>query len=102
MILFKNILLNNAQTDVFVEGNRFCKIGKNLNVPAGTEIIDARGNLAILPAFYNTHTHAAMTLCRGFADDMELLNGSTITFGRLKQSCDRPIFVWARVWLRSK
>ena len=72
MILFKNILLNNVQTDVFVEGNRFRKIGKNLNVPAGTEIINARGNLEILPAFYNTHTHAAMTLCRGFADDMEL------------------------------
>jgi Cytosine deaminase and related metal-dependent hydrolases len=44
--------------------------------PAGAEsvettVIDAAG-MAILPAFYNTHTHAAMSLLRGYADDMPL------------------------------
>ena len=28
--------------------------------------------MAILPPFYNTHCHAAMTLLRGYADDMPL------------------------------
>lgn len=34
-------------------------------------IIDAAGKIA-LPGFINTHTHAAMTLMRGYADDMPL------------------------------
>lgn len=34
-------------------------------------IIDGSGTLAI-PGLYNTHTHAAMTLLRGYADDMHL------------------------------
>ena len=33
--------------------------------------VEAEGK-AILPAFYNTHTHAAMSLLRGYADDMPL------------------------------
>ena len=36
-----------------------------------TNILEADGT-AILPAFYNTHTHAAMTLMRGYADDRPL------------------------------
>lgn len=69
-ILIKNVLHNNITTNILIEGNRF----KNLNAPdstcADTEI-DATG-MAILPPFYNTHTHAAMTVLRGYADDMAL------------------------------
>ena len=36
------------------------------------EIIDGRGKLAI-PGLINGHTHLAMTLLRGYADDMELM-----------------------------
>ena len=35
------------------------------------EVIDARGTL-ILPGLINTHTHSAMTLFRGLADDLPL------------------------------
>ena len=28
--------------------------------------------MAILPPFYNTHTHAAMSILRGYADDISL------------------------------
>lgn len=69
-LLIKNVLLEDRQTDIFIEGNRF----KSLSAPEGTradEVIDASG-LAILPPFYNTHTHAAMSLLRGYADDMPL------------------------------
>ncbi len=36
------------------------------------EVIDAEG-MALIPALVNGHTHAAMTLFRGFGDDMPLM-----------------------------
>lgn len=36
-----------------------------------TEVLDATG-CAVMPGFVNCHTHAAMTLFRGFADDLSL------------------------------
>lgn len=58
--------------DVLIAGNRFARIGE---VPPeeslGAEVVDC-SHFAIFPAFYNGHTHAAMTLLRGYADDMPL------------------------------
>ena len=39
----------------------------------GAEIIDADGKIAV-PGMVNTHTHAAMTLLRSYADDMVLMD----------------------------
>jgi 5-methylthioadenosine/S-adenosylhomocysteine deaminase len=39
--------------------------------PAGAKCLDGSGGL-VMPGFVNTHTHAAMTLMRGVADDLEL------------------------------
>ncbi|NCC23914.1 MAG: amidohydrolase [Deltaproteobacteria bacterium] len=69
-LLIKNGLLDGMRQDVFIDGNRFSVIGPNLG-QAADEVIDA-SNLAILPGLANAHTHAAMTLLRGYADDMEL------------------------------
>ena len=63
---------NNRVVDVLIEGNRFSRVAQSgMEVPAGAEIVDCNG-FAILPAFYNGHTHAAMSLLRGYADDMPL------------------------------
>ena len=35
------------------------------------EVIDCTGNL-LIPAFYNAHCHAAMTLFRGYGEDLPL------------------------------
>jgi len=69
-ILIKNVLHNNTTTNVLIEGNRFKLLNAPADTPADT-IIDAT-DMAILPPFYNTHTHTAMTLLRGYADDMAL------------------------------
>ena len=77
-ILLKSVLMQNAgespaRKDVLIEGNVFSKI-VDVSTPEmanGAEIIDCK-NLALVPAFYNGHTHAAMSLLRGYADDMEL------------------------------
>lgn len=74
-LLFKNVFLNGSETDLLVAGNRFEKIAPSVAVSPdfadSVEVIDGT-NLAILPPFCNAHTHAAMTLLRGYADDMEL------------------------------
>ncbi|MBT8762671.1 amidohydrolase [Desulfohalobiaceae bacterium Ax17] len=69
-ILIKNILLDDKQVDIYIRQNRFEKIGTNLNEQADV-LIDGQDK-AILPSFINSHTHAAMTLLRGYADDLEL------------------------------
>ena len=63
---------NNRVADVLIEGNRFSRIDESgMEAPAGAEVVDCRG-FAVFPAFYNGHTHAAMSLLRGYADDMPL------------------------------
>jgi 5-methylthioadenosine/S-adenosylhomocysteine deaminase len=41
------------------------------DVDAGDEVLDATGGL-VVPGLVNAHTHAAMTLLRGYADDKPL------------------------------
>ncbi len=69
-VLIQNVLLDNKKVDVYIEGNTFKKISPSINIKA-EEVINAEGQ-AIFPSFFNVHTHAAMTLLRGYADDMEL------------------------------
>lgn len=69
-LLLKDILLDGRVRNILIEDKRF----KDLDAPAevaDAKVLDASGT-AILPALYNTHTHAAMTLLRGYADDMPL------------------------------
>ncbi|MDD4816726.1 MAG: amidohydrolase [Victivallaceae bacterium] len=70
-ILIKNAWFNGSETDLLLKGNRIAGIGSGLNAADGAKVIDGTGK-AVLPPFYNTHSHAAMTLLRGYADDMEL------------------------------
>ncbi|MEM5778144.1 MAG: amidohydrolase [Candidatus Aenigmatarchaeota archaeon] len=56
--------------DILIEGNKIIKVDKKIE--AKDEIIDANGMVA-LPGFINTHTHSAMTLLRGYADDLPLM-----------------------------
>lgn len=70
-LLLKGVLLDGRTRNILIEDKRF----KDLDAPAEVteaKVLDASGT-AILPALYNTHTHAAMTLLRGFADDMPLM-----------------------------
>ena len=69
-LLIRHTRYGDKTTDILVVDGRFA----SLSASAGTEAdetIDATGT-AILPPFYNTHTHAAMSLLRGYADDMPL------------------------------
>ena len=71
-ILIKNVLHEDTITDVLIEGNRIARIAPNLSTPEGAEVIDGTDK-AVIPGFINTHTHAAMTLFRGYGDDLPLM-----------------------------
>ena len=60
---------------VLIEGDRIVSVGPNVKVPAGAKVIDAKGE-ALLPGFYDLHTHCTPSgdrrqaghrqcLCRG-------------------------------------
>lgn len=74
-ILLKNAILPDGITcaDLLIEGNRFAKIGPGL-VADGAEVIECARRYAVLPPFYNGHTHAAMAILRGYADDYDLFD----------------------------
>ena len=59
--------------DILVEGNRIGKIAAPRTLPDADETIDGRGTTALLPAFVNCHTHAAMTLLRGLGEEKPLM-----------------------------
>ena len=67
-ILIKNVLHEGNRTNVYIEGSRIADLGPSVEAD---QTIDG-SDLALLPGLINTHTHAAMTLFRGYADDMEL------------------------------
>jgi 5-methylthioadenosine/S-adenosylhomocysteine deaminase len=54
------------------EDGLIAEIGPSADPKAGDEVIDADG-LLLSPPMVNGHTHAAMTLFRGFGDDMPLM-----------------------------
>lgn len=70
-ILLKNVIYEGIRRDIYIKNNRIDSIGNLLNDPAD-DVMDCHEQKAILPAFYNGHTHAAMTLLRGYADDLPL------------------------------
>ena len=70
-ILIKGALLDGAVTDVYIEKKEIRQVGTDLQVQAD-QVIDGRRK-ALIPGFVNAHTHAAMTLFRGFGDDMPLM-----------------------------
>jgi 5-methylthioadenosine/S-adenosylhomocysteine deaminase len=62
-------ILRNAA--VAIAGSTIVAVGE---VPAdfrADEIVDAAGHI-VMPGFFNAHTHSAMTLLRGYAEDLPL------------------------------
>jgi 5-methylthioadenosine/S-adenosylhomocysteine deaminase len=64
--------LDGAEVSVRCDGERIAALGADVRPEAGDEVIDGTG-LALVPGLVNAHTHAAMTLFRGYADDLPLM-----------------------------
>lgn len=71
-LLLKNgRLLDGSRVDIAIKGGRFSRIAESLPSDSASESFDC-GGMVIMPPFYNCHTHAAMVLFRGYADDLPL------------------------------
>ncbi len=72
-ILFKNVKTfdtgANGSVNVLIDGKLISYIGKD--IPCADKVIEGNGDL-LMPAFYNAHCHSAMTLFRGYGDDLPL------------------------------
>lgn len=56
---------------VVVEDRKITEITEKMPDSAGCDVVECQGNL-LIPAFYNAHCHAAMTLFRGYGEDLPL------------------------------
>lgn len=70
-ILIKNVLLEGKKRNIYIKGNLIAAISEAGNNKEAEFVIDGKDKAAI-PGLFNAHTHAAMTLLRGYADDMQL------------------------------
>ncbi|RKY48066.1 MAG: amidohydrolase [Candidatus Neomarinimicrobiota bacterium] len=70
-LLIREVVHKDRMVDVYIENGSIQHIDSKI-AKSADEIMDCHGLKAILPAFYNGHTHAAMTLLRGYADDLPL------------------------------
>ena len=72
-ILLKNVILDRKSSDILLENGKISAIAPEISAP-DADIFDGLNKMAVLPPFYNAHNHAAMTLLRGYAEDMELFD----------------------------
>ena len=70
-LLIKGALWQGQPTDVYIEGSQIVEVGRSIERPADRVLSGEQK--ALTPGFVNGHTHAAMTLFRGFGDDMALM-----------------------------
>lgn len=70
-LLIRDVLLEAQTTDILIRSGRIVEIGSSLTAPAGCTLIEGRGKAAF-PSLANMHTHAAMSLLRGYGADKPL------------------------------
>lgn len=70
-LLIRRTLVEGKEQDILIQGNRIAKIAPHIAVEGFTQEIDGHDLIAV-PSMANTHTHAAMTLFRGYGDDLPL------------------------------
>ncbi|MBM3666980.1 MAG: amidohydrolase [Actinobacteria bacterium] len=71
-LIVTDALLDGERVGLRCEGGLIEALGPEVAPGDGEETIDA-GGMLLVPPFVNAHTHAAMTLFRGFGDDLPLM-----------------------------
>jgi 5-methylthioadenosine/S-adenosylhomocysteine deaminase len=68
----RNATLDGVAVGLRVEDERIAALGSGVAPEPGDDVIDGAG-MALVPGLVNGHTHAAMTLMRGYGGDLPLM-----------------------------
>ena len=94
VILIKDVFVNGERQDILIEGNTIKKIGEvKKEELEDAEIIDGKNKIAI-PGLINTHTHIPMTLFRGVADDLPLMEWLNNYIWPMEAKLNEEIVYW--------
>ena len=85
--------LDGNEVGLRCEDGTIAAIGPRVEASAGDELIDGTG-MALVPGLVNGHTHAAMTLFRGFADDLPLMEWLTCHIWPVEKRMDDEDVYW--------
>jgi 5-methylthioadenosine/S-adenosylhomocysteine deaminase len=71
-LVVSRAVLDGRRVGLRADRGLIAEIGPGVQAQPGDELIDAAG-MALVPGLVNAHTHAAMTLFRGYGDDVPLM-----------------------------
>ena len=80
--------------DILVEEGRIAAIGKVKD--SADEVIDARGDI-VIPGLVNAHTHVAMSVLKGMADDLPFNDFLEKSFATDAKRTDKDVYAGARL-----
>ncbi len=83
-LLLRQVVLDGAPVDILLADGLIKKIAPEINDAGAERILEGAGK-AVVPGLYNGHSHAAMTLFRGYGDDMELMEWLTTKIWPLEE-----------------
>lgn len=76
MLTLRNAVLDGTRVAIRVVDGAIAAIGPEVVPAPGDEVVDVGGGV-VVPGMVNGHTHAAMTLFRGWGDDLPLMEWLT-------------------------
>ena len=91
--------LDGEEVGLRCEDGAIAAVGPDVRPEDGDELIDGTG-LALVPGLVNGHTHAAMTLFRGFADDLPLMEWLTDHIWPVEKRMSDDDVYWGPAWRR--
>ena len=88
-----NATLDGVAVGLRSEDGTIAALGPDVAPEEGDERLDAAG-MALVPGLVNAHTHAAMTLFRGYADDLPLMEWLTRHIWPVEKRMDDEDVYW--------
>ncbi|MDD1756509.1 MAG: amidohydrolase family protein [Methanomassiliicoccales archaeon] len=93
-VVTQNATREVVEADVLIEDSRITKVGRVRD--SADEVIDARGDI-VMPGLVNAHTHVAMAVMKGIADDLPFGDFLDKVFAVDARRQDRDIDAGARL-----
>ncbi|UCF07263.1 MAG: amidohydrolase [Thermoplasmata archaeon] len=90
-VLIKDVLVSGRETNIYIEDNLIAEIGGP--VVEAEHVLEGK-NKAAIPGLINTHTHAAMSLLRSYADDFPLQEWLTNNIWPIEANLTKDDIYW--------